>query len=159
MRAFAHLSTFVLCAVAPELADVGRPALLPDRGHGAPRLVLEPDPLLPNSPPPRVLTFAPRCSQVVEWDEVRFDVRLMQRVPVQKTFDLNHSKDAVEVRAPGESTFRYYSSYSQASRAIQTLHTKRISPQSISQFIRKNPKGGTIRIRQNAGWSFRPSRA
>jgi hypothetical protein len=68
-------------------------------------------------------------------------------------------KDAVEVCAPGETIFRFYSSYSQASRAIETLYTKRISPQSISQFIRKNPKGGTIRIRQNAGWSFQPPRA
>ena len=33
-RAFAHLYAFVLGAVAPELADVGRPSLLPDRGHG-----------------------------------------------------------------------------------------------------------------------------
>ena len=68
----------------------------------------------------------------------------------------NNRKDAVEVCAPGEETFQYYSSYSQASRAIKTLYAKRISPQSISQFIRNNPKGGTIRIRQNAGWSFRP---
>ena len=28
-----------------------------------------------------MLTAASRCSQVVEWDEVKFDVRLMQRVP------------------------------------------------------------------------------
>ena len=34
--ALAHLPVLVLCAVAPELADVGRPPLLPDRGHGAP---------------------------------------------------------------------------------------------------------------------------
>jgi hypothetical protein len=68
-------------------------------------------------------------------------------------------KDAVEVRAPGEQTYRFYSSYSEASRAIQALHAKRISPQSISQLIRKNPMGGTIRMRQNAGWSFRPPRA
>jgi len=27
------------------------------------------------------LTPSPSCVQVVEWDEVRFDVRLMQRVP------------------------------------------------------------------------------
>lgn len=71
----------------------------------------------------------------------------------------NNRKDAVEVRAPGESTYRFYSSYSEASRAIETLHAKWISPQSISQFIRKNPAGGTIRIRENAGWSFRPPRA
>lgn len=30
---------------------------------------------------PHMLTAASRCSQVVEWDEVKFDVRLMQRVP------------------------------------------------------------------------------
>ena len=30
-----------------------------------------------------MLTAASRCSQVVEWDEVKFDVRLMQRVPYE----------------------------------------------------------------------------
>jgi len=30
-----------------------------------------------------VLTTTSRCSQVVEWDEVKFDVRLMQRVPYE----------------------------------------------------------------------------
>ena len=30
-----------------------------------------------------MLSLAPPCSQVVEWDEVRFDVRLMQRVPYE----------------------------------------------------------------------------
>ena len=32
---------------------------------------------------PHMLTAASRCSQVVEWDEVKFDVRLMQRVPYE----------------------------------------------------------------------------
>lgn len=68
----------------------------------------------------------------------------------------NH-KEPVEVRPPGSSSWTVYSSYSNASRGIQKQHGRLISPQSISQFIRKNPNGGTMRLRQNAGWSFRPA--
>lgn len=97
-----------------------------------------------------------------------YATNLRWATPTEQQFNTNRKcpnniqanrKDAVEVRAPCEETYRFYSSYSEASRAIRALHAKRISPQSISQFIRKNPMGGTIRIRQNAGWSFRPPRA
>ena len=68
---------------APDLAHDHRPSLPPHRGHGT-----HPAPL--PSQPTRLrsdvrLTTAWSlilCSQVVEWDEIRFDVRLMQRVPV-----------------------------------------------------------------------------
>ena len=113
-RAVAHPLRCVRCAVAPELADERRPALLPDRGHGAHSPALPFDSLVPFHHTRRSRFGTPLFAQVVEWDEcaalprcarsctsmiawlahlrflqtllvrrVRFDVRLMQRVPYE----------------------------------------------------------------------------
>ena len=104
MRAFAHFSTVVLCAVAPELANYNCPPILPDRGRTL-RTRLQP---LTRAAFCSPVCIAPASQTVVEWDEcasssssfthththtprsvrrVRFDVRLMQRVPVLKTWN------------------------------------------------------------------------
>jgi hypothetical protein len=72
--------------------------------------------------------------------------------------DIRNHKEAIEVRPPGSSVWTSYISCSSASRGIKKEHGRSISAQSLSQFLRKNPKGGTIQLRQNVGWSFRPAR-
>jgi hypothetical protein len=68
---------------------------------------------------------------------------------------IDNLKTAVEVCAPGEDTWKRYASCSDASRDIQVQYSRYIAPQSMAQLIKKHPLGATIRIRQNAGWSFR----
>lgn len=71
--------------------------------------------------------------------------------------NISNHKEAVDVRAPGSSDWVTYSSCSSASRGIQKKHGRQIRAQSMAQFIKRHPNGGTIQLRQNAGWSFRPS--
>lgn len=71
--------------------------------------------------------------------------------------DIHNHKEPIDVRAPGSSAWTTYPSCSNASRSIQKQHGRFIRPQSMAQFIKRNPNGGTMRIRQNAGWSFRPA--
>lgn len=71
--------------------------------------------------------------------------------------DISNHKEPVEVRPPGSSNWTFYSSCSSASRGIQKQHGRFIRPQSMANFIKKHPKGGTVRERQNVGWSFRPA--
>jgi hypothetical protein len=73
--------------------------------------------------------------------------------------DISNHKEPVDVCPPGSSDWITYSSCSSASRGIQKTHGRRISPQSMAQFIKSHPNGGTIRLRQNAGWSFRPGQS
>ena len=69
---------------------------------------------------------------------------------------LKNLKIAVEVRPPGTNRqWETYPSTAAASRGIQKNHGRRIPPSAISQAVRKNPEGHTIRLRQNVGWSFR----
>ena len=70
----------------------------------------------------------------------------------------NNLKDCVDVRGPGEMQWISYQSCSAASRGIKKATGKYIAAQSIAQFIRRHPNGGTIKLRQNAGWSFRSGR-
>lgn len=65
---------------AGRVADAGGSAVCKDRGHGA-----HPTPF---RAPLRQCAIAPKCwclcrPQTVEWDEMHFDVRLLQRVPVR----------------------------------------------------------------------------
>ena len=64
-------------------------------------------------------------------------------------------KEAVEVKPPGADVWISYDSCSDAQRGIQLSHGRFIAPQSMAQLIKKYPEGATIRLRQNAGWSFR----
>ena len=94
------LTVFVrlLCAVTAVVADFGRPALLCHPRDCAPQqLPIANRALLPTLysvhcyrtrylPTNSVFQLA----QVVEWDEVRFDVRLMQRVPYEGVSRMLH---------------------------------------------------------------------
>ena len=65
------------------------------------------------------------------------------------------SKVKVAVKPPDASEWLEYNSCSDASRDIQILFNKWIAPQSIAQFLKRYPEGGTMALRQNKGWSFK----
>lgn len=66
----------------------------------------------------------------------------------------NNDMIAVEAKPP-DGEWVVYQSCSQASREIKRVHGRHIAAQSIAQLVKKHPEGKTIKLRQNAGWSFR----
>lgn len=68
---------------------------------------------------------------------------------------IHNLKTSVEVKAPGDNTWVRYASCSDASREIKIKYDRFIAPQSMAQLVKRSPGGATIRLRQNAGWSFR----
>lgn len=67
---------------------------------------------------------------------------------------VNNEMIAVEAKSP-DGEWVWYQSCSQASREIKRLHNRHIAAQSISQLVKRYPEGKTIKLRQNAGWSFK----
>ena len=69
--------------------------------------------------------------------------------------ECNLHRVPVDYRPPESDTWVNCKSCSDASTDIRQRFNRFIAAQSISQFIKLHPSGGTIMLRQNVGWSFR----
>lgn len=75
----------------------------------------------------------------------------------RKPYTQIHESSRLKVAAkhPDASEWSEYNSCCEASREIERQYQKIISPQSIAQFVKRFPNGGTMKLRQNKGWSFK----